>query len=540
MSALRRLTTWPILLLASAVLARALSSLLPLLLRQDHFAGDAAQHTWWMYRFADPTLFPNSLAADYFSQFFLSPAGYQLAIGTLCRFLDAQRVTEVLAIVLAVTAIVLAAAVGDRIGRRIGAAVALVVLGANHLELLVEGGFARSFGVVLLLAGMLCLLRRNWIATGGVVLASAAFYPPIVLTLAAPVAGVIGLGVWRERKLPRGFWWLVGLSAVAAGVLAASYLRPLPPEIGRPFKYAEMITMQEWQRGGRFRFFDKSPWVYYFHGTNSGLGYTVGRIAVASAVLLAAAVFIRRAVPLEAWALLAGCLTLWAAAHAFLFKLYFPDRYPMYGFPVFAVMAAAGIARELWPCCRRLAVRRVATGVVIAFTFFTVATSVRAGMIAYREPGKWLSADGYDAALAYLAKRPVRVQIASHPDDANAIPLRIRRNVLVNTESTLPIHDRYYAEMRRRTNDVFDLMYATDWPSIDRIARRDKIDYFLLDTRRLNDPDARPYLRPFLQGNRERIATGRKQGFALLSPPANRVAFTRGDVVVLRLNRGRP
>ena len=540
MNVMRRLTAWPVLLLALAVAARALSSLLPLLLRQDHFAGDAAQHTWWMYRFADPTLFPHNLAAEYFSQFFLSPIGYQYVVGTGCRFVDAQRVTEVLAIGLAGMAIGLTALIGDRVGRRLGAGVALVVLWANHVELLVEGGFARSFGVVLVLAGMLCLLRRNWLAVGGVVLASAAFYPPIVLTLAAPVGGVLASDLWRTRRLPNQFWWLVGLSAIAASLIAFSYLRPLPADIGRPFKYAQMVTMQEWQRGGRFRFFDKSPWVYYFHGTNSGLGLTVGRLSVAAVVLLAAVLFRRRAVPAEAWLLLAGCLALWAAAHAFLFRLYFPDRYPMYGFPVFAVLAAAGIARELRPYFAGRTFRCVAFGLVIGFTAFSIATSARAGVAAYREPGKWLSANGYDAALAYLAKRPTKIEIASHPDDANAIPLRIRRNVLVNTESTLPIHDRYYAEMRRRTNDSFDLLYATDWAAVDRIAARDKIDYFLLDTRRLKTPEDRPYLRPFLQGNRQRIAEAREKGFALLSPPPERISFSAGDVVVIRLNRGRP
>ncbi|MBC7785494.1 MAG: hypothetical protein H7144_16800, partial [Burkholderiales bacterium] len=90
----------------------------PMLIRDDLHAGDAAQHTWWLYRFADPELFPNDLAADYMSLLIYSPPAYQALFRVTAGLIDPQRMSESLAIALAVTSAVLAAAIGWRAGAR--------------------------------------------------------------------------------------------------------------------------------------------------------------------------------------------------------------------------------------------------------------------------------------------------------------------------------------------------------------------------------------------------------------------------------------
>ena len=54
------------------------------------------QHVWWTYRFADPSLFPSDLAADYFSRFTFAPPGYQLLARAFVPFVDAQVFSEIL------------------------------------------------------------------------------------------------------------------------------------------------------------------------------------------------------------------------------------------------------------------------------------------------------------------------------------------------------------------------------------------------------------------------------------------------------------
>src|SRR5690606_40444330 len=63
---------------AAAALTLLVAALLwagPALLRPDVFDGDAAHHVWWLYRYADPTLFPGDVMFDYFRT--SAPLGYR-------------------------------------------------------------------------------------------------------------------------------------------------------------------------------------------------------------------------------------------------------------------------------------------------------------------------------------------------------------------------------------------------------------------------------------------------------------------------------
>ena len=522
----------------AAALVRALAALLSYRLRDDLYTGDVCQHTWWMQRYRDASLFPHDLMAEYFSLPFLSPAGYRAIVGTAARVLDAQHIVETLAIVLALVAIALTAVLGHMIARRAGAAAALVVLWATHAEDLVGGGFPRSFGLVLVLAGMIALLRRWWAAFGGVVLACVLLYPPVLLNLFAPAATATVLAfVIRRMRPTRGFAVCVALSLAAAAVLASSYLRQPPPEIGRPFAPAEIQTMQEWRLHGRFMVLGYPP-VFGVDIPNGGIGWSTRQVALGLGGLVLTCVLARRAIPAEGWALLAGAIVLWAIACVVLFRLYFPDRYLMYACPVFGMLWAAGVVRELGELLNNRAVRVLLPIAAAVFVMVVLPIDIASGVTLYRQPGDGTTARGYSDALKFIRKLPKNAIIAAHPDDANAVPLRCRRSVLVNTECALPIHTAYYAEMKRRLNDSFDLLYAADWDAAKRIAWQDHIHYFLLDTRRLKFPDDfPPYLTPYRRENKRRIANAKSAGFALLSPPAGSVIFRSGDMVLIEFDK---
>ena len=363
-------------------------------------------------------------------------------------------------------------------------------------------------------------------------------YPPVVLGLAPPAAAVMAVE-WRRRR-PRGAVAFATHVLAAGGMLAVTYLRPYPLDIGPPFSGAQIATMPEWQTHGRFPYFVADWQVYYFNGPIAGLGVSPTLSLVAVVLLVLTVARWPRAIPLEGWALLVGSLALWALAHAVLLKLYFPSRYTLYTLPVFAIVWAAGVTKEMAQYSLPTTARRVGSAALIIAAAIAIAVDVRAGVAFARGPGSGSGAAGMEAAYAFVRRLPKKTLVAAHPDDADFVPLRTRRSVLVSTEIALPIHTQYYATMKQRTNDAFDLLYATDWPTIDRIAKRDKIDVFLLDQNRLLRPTERPYLRPFDRGNTGRIARAADQGFAMLSPPAGRVLFAKGDVLILKLNRGRP
>ncbi|HEX8324680.1 MAG TPA: hypothetical protein VF595_12300 [Tepidisphaeraceae bacterium] len=532
-----------LLLIATAVF-QSFCILIPQWLSEDLYAGDAAQHVWWMYRFADPALFPNDPIAAYYSLWAYSPPGYQALFRVLCVWgADPQRLAEAVAIVLALAAIGLTAALGACIGKKTGAVAAVAVYLVVHGERLVEGGFPRSFGLVLVLAGVLALYRRWWTALGLVFAISPLLYAPTVLNLAPVTAAVLAVGIWRYRRLPRGFWNLAALGSIGAIAVGLIYLRPLPAEVGPWFSASEARKMAEWRPSGRTAFF-RSPTSFYFTSQQSGLGLTRPQTIAAAVALLIGLAWRPRAVPLVAWALLAGALIAWAAAHLFLFKLYLPNRYTMYALPVFAMMWAAAFARQIKVVilARGGLAERLTRPIVLAglcvFCVFTLAAATRVAGAAMAVPpfGPRLTI-GQGPVLEYLRTLPADTRIAADPDDANSIPLFARRSVLANTETSVAFNKAYYLRIRERIRSAFDMLYATDWTTIDAVATREGATVFVLDRRRLTHPDERPYYEPFRSENRLRIDAGRGR-FALLDPPPGRVLMSNGEWVVLRVGEG--
>ena len=542
-----RVITVTLALLAIVQIARHYTAVV---VRDDLYAGDAAQHTWWLYRVADPDLFPNDLIARYMSLPVFSPPAYQ-AIFRLG--FDPQRTCESLAIMLAVTSLFLAWRLGHRIGGAPGGAGAIGVFILFALDRYCEGGFPRSFGLPLLLAGMLAIMGRRWIGVGAVFLLCALFYPPMVLNL-APVAGVVflfgffvrpasatSLGEPVERPW-KSYAAFVLLSLIAVGIIGAFYLKPMPLEIGPWFTYAEAKQMPEWSASGRTAFF-RAAKVFWYHSSTAGIGLRREYVAGALILLGLSIAFLPRSIRPEAALLLLFALMTWALAHLMLFTLYLPSRYTSYALPVFGVMWGAGVTgiiANTW--CARWKVRAPCVVTASACAIALLIVSVRASSDireSLLSPPNWNPPVGFEDALRVIATLPKDALIASHPDDANTIPLRARRSVLVNTEVSVAFNRVYYAEMRERLTASFAMLHGIDWTKIDMIADQYGVDYFVLNRARLTRPT--PYFEPFETINRQMCELGRAKGWAMLAPAEHRVVYSGGDVMILRVGKaGQP
>lgn len=532
---------WPILiLLILAAIVQTLAHLGPQLLRDDLYSGDAQQHVWWLYRFIDPTLFPNDLIQRYYSLPAYSTPGYQLVMRVMILVLDPQHAAETLAILIALASIGMAAWLGFRIGKKTGASAAVLGFILFHNELLLEGGYPRTFGLLLLLAGALAMCRRKWWVLGLIFAVSPVIYAPTVLNLAPAAAVVLAVGIVRHRRLPHGFVAMFVLGLVGVGLIAAIYLRPVPAEVGPWFSYKEARSLPEMRPGGRTAFFRKWD-ALYFKSPVSGIGLTPKQTIVAAVILLILFIWRPTAVPLTAWAILLAAVLMFLAAHALLFKLYLPSRYTSYAFPTFTMMAMAAYAREVKAILvdRHLPARpwfrSLAVGGACVCFFVTLATSATHAAAMLKLPAYGSSAAGYESALVFLRTLPKDAVIAAHPEDANAIPLRTQRSTLANSETSVAFNKAYYLQMRERIGVIFKMLYATDWPTIDTAADAYGVSVFVLDQSRLASPDDRPYFKPFRDENEKLIAAGRQTGFAMQNAPADRVLFRHGNWVVLRV-----
>ncbi len=508
--------------------------------RNDLFAGDAAQHIWWMQRFADPQLFPNDLIARYMSLAVFSPPAYQMLFRATSGWIEPQSMSELLAIVLAILSLGLAMMLGKRLGGHAGMFAAIIVVACFNLTTYTEGGFPRSFGLPLLIAGMLAIVSQRWVMTGGVFVLCALFYPPMILNL-APVAGVVWVwGVirrYRSHEKVDARWiaqmsGFVALGLAAVGIIAALYLKPMPAEIGSWYSVDEARQMPEWQANGRTAFFRPAK-IYWYHSSTTGIGLRKNHLAIGLIALGVTLGLFPRAIPIEAWLLLGFAIAMWALSHAMLFKLYLPSRYTSYALPVFAMMWAARLLQRVRITNRSIAFAPawalLALILIGAMTTRTVSTALSSSP-------KWDPPAGYFESLEAIRHLPKNALIASHPDDANGIPLLSARSVLVNTEVSVSFNRAYDAQMRASLIASFDMLYATDWRAIDRIADEFGVSYFLLNRDRLENPS--PYFEPHATRNAPLIARGLADGFAMLNPPTDRIASVSGRMVLLRVGTG--
>jgi hypothetical protein len=509
---------------------------------ESTFRGDAAQHVFWTYRYVDPVLFPGDLSATYFSQPHFASVGWRVLFKLLAPLIDPQALSESIAVLLVVPTLVFAGLIGRHVGGWLGAVVGLTLLVyLGHLELL-AGGFARSFALPIVLMGVWCVLDRRIGWFGVSLVLGAVFYAPTVLILSAFAACNWLLHAIIDRRLVpvalnpvgrRSWVTLLAGGLMAAGVIGASYLRPLPPEIGSHYTVDEARQMPEYQRGGRTAFF--RPWhIRFFHQAYAGMGLTTRNAAAFGVALALSLALFRRTVPIEMLALLLSSLAMFALAHLLLFKLYLPSRYTLYVFPVVATLWSAWLVGSMRG-------RRLRSMVGLLVGLMIVHHSL--GLVKRYMPTFWDDdpspehAIGKESAYVFARTLPIDTLIAAHPDDANDIPLRSRRMVLANTETTNAWHRGYYGVMAVRLADSFRLLYSDSWTDADAIADRHGVDLIWVNQRRFASPDAADYHPPFGETSRRLFDRG---NFVFKDPPASRIVFQQDDIRLVRVGTEQP
>jgi len=528
-------------LLAALAAFRAADDFLVPLLRPDVFTGDLCQHVWWTPRLADAALFPHDFVADFFSHPRLAPFGYKVIYRILVPFVDPQVIAETIPFVLTIAVVALAFAIGRVAGGTfLGGAVAVVLtLFWDPLLYAVHSGLERSFALPLVLLGTLALMTRRHVWIGAAMLLGAMVYPTVVPTLGFFAAVVFVRRWWSERRPPEQWRGTLGLSLAAVVVLLAVYGRPFPPEIGPRVTAAEARAMPEFSPAGRSKLFYGDPVAFYFLSGGAGIGFEPAGFVAVSLLMLASVLAYPGLIRVETWALAVTSFVLYAAAHAFMFALYLPNRYVKYSLPVVVLLWVAALASRLagvqWQPVERARawVGRwpwIGTGAVALVVLAYGVGTVQRVTAKLREPPNVAR----EAAYHFLATLPKDTLIAAHPHDADAVPLRTRRSVLASTETALPLLSGYYRRVAERLAAELVATYAVDFDEVDALYARFGARVFLVNRARYG-PGAQDYYAPFGDDLPRRMALGRARGFALLDPPVDRILFRQGDYTVVRL-----
>src|SRR5690349_555490 len=87
----------------------------PFIWRNDLFANDAAQHIFWLYRYADPELFQGDITARFFGLMASAPLGYRTLYALLAPHVDVLGAGEWLAAIELALSLLLAWAIGVQV-----------------------------------------------------------------------------------------------------------------------------------------------------------------------------------------------------------------------------------------------------------------------------------------------------------------------------------------------------------------------------------------------------------------------------------------
>ena len=139
-----------------------------------------------------------------------------------------------------------------------------------------------------------------------------------------------------------------------------------------------------------------------------------------------------------------------------------------------------------------------------------------------------------EAVYTFLKTLPKDTLVASHPNDADNIPLRANRSVLASMETSLALYTGYYGQMADRIAASLAAFHAYDYEVVDRLYGVYGADVFVVNLARYDEKKSL-YFKPFYVLTESQWNAGNRKGFILQDPEPERVLFRRGDFIVVRL-----
>jgi hypothetical protein len=523
---------------------------LPALMRPDVYSNDAAQHISWMYRFADTNLFANCPLREYFLDTF-APFGFRWLYAILARLIDVQIASELLPFPLAILTMLGAYSLGRGVtsGNEIGgvAGAATVLFGGlaglefNFMSP-IAGGLQRSFVLPILVYGAVGITQRRFLLMGAMLVAGALFYPPVCIVLGLFIVLVLTPDYLKRRVTLKKVACLGFCAVIAIGILLK--MQAQSSAYGPLLMLTEALNMPDFYPGGVFYtpIFFVNKIDYLVNAFPMGLP----AVAVWTAAVTTSALFLRRAIRREAWLILLSGFLLYGLSYMFLFRLYDPGRYTMYGLLLFHLMVVptvcvaiekrvgqqfgqSGIKRHL----ARMAHHQGLLAVFVV-TIVLAASSLVGYRYQRRQGG--MSGDIPDSVYKYLSTLPVDTCIAAHPADANYVPLRSQRCVVLVWDSLSVRQRDFRRKVFEQLGDLLSLMYARDKDEVRLLRGRVNSHIFLVNERRYTD-DYLAVVKPtdaVLADLRQRAAPDSR---ILLHPPARAILFRDGPVAVVDLDR---
>ncbi len=520
-------------------------AVVPYLNNPYRFEDDARQHIFWTYKYRDKELFQNDFLASFMSSPQFAPFGYKTLYWLAAQFIDPLLFSKIFSFLLfpffSIGIFLLGKEIRDEY-----VGILMAFLGLIYYEPVLAGSFQRSFSPILLVFFLYSVLRKKPWEVGIVLFLTTLFYPPIFLNciLLLPL-------LWREKKsfsmnlFRKSFVPLAILLFCAGAVLCAAYFLTTTSHCYGPLvKYEDAIRMPELWEHGRRPFFNKNPWIYYVGGlqctTRSGIGILSQPSLPALLILVCfIAVWKTGKIEIEKTAiwLIFSSLLLFVIAHCFLFELYLPVKYTSKTLPLAFIVIIATNIRRIYKVVQKSSIHVLFFQTFLKYSsVLLLITTVIPIVLAFTsrsyEPRKKL--------FDFVSGLPKNSLILCHPDLADDIPLICKRRVLMCSELLLPYFVGFYKEARKRTYDIFSVIYAHNQQQINKIVKKYNITHIIIrkrdyDPHLLRQPFV--YYVPFNHQIKNIVSQNSDSGFFLLNNGKLKPIFKWGGFVIYELSK---
>lgn len=455
---------------------------------------DWKQAVWQYWRYhIDGAFPPGNLVTDYV---FVThaPPFWWAPMALLSTFVTPTTAANILNIVAFLGACVSMYFVVRRVANHYVALVAAVFVPRMPIFFAISsGGYARSFGQFLILGFLALWLhgKRRWCLAW--LILQAGLYPSAVIPCA------LAFGVWtlatsfRDRAL-RPLLELAGTGLVVI-TLGLVFDWRAPAWWGDMMTEAEAWANPGMRRGGRSAWVPMTdPW-YLIKMTLTNPFRPNGPVPFPAltkwysqsaeylpmiGLVVAAAVYalVRRLkFPVQLLLLFGGAMAGYLLAREMAFQLYLPRRVLQHSY---AVLMLASTAILFHVVLTSLLPRRGGLAHALSALLLLVPTVVFAGPgfreHTYRSYAK-------DAPLyEWLQKNtPLDATFAGNFQIMDEVPLFAQRQVYMNWKLAHPFRAGYWAEVQRRTLEMYRAYYATDFNQVLDFADREGVDYLIVD-----------------------------------------------------------
>lgn len=463
---------------------------------------DVRTEIYWMQRFQDPELFRNDLLYEFASSGLWATKGFIFIYWVASYLIDPLTFSKLLPLLLITLTIFYLFQIGRVMRGQIEATMLVALFLVTLWEVRVPRGMPHSFVTPLLLAFLYYLMNRRFLAVALVVAAESLIYPSAMfISLGTFFCSILleyrGQNLAGRMKSWRSFAYML---VMVFTLLSPSYLFGEDAKIAKLVTRQEAQAMPEFRAGGKFPVFRGSLW----EDLTRGIGFEKKDTHLPIRLLTGAALFLfavssgrrLKTVPNAFWALLLAGMGLYLLAYFGFPKLYLPYRYQTYTIPIFLLVFVGTNIRQtgdlgLDHIRRRFNLQLSRSATLIVPAIFLIGFSLA---IHRNYPWSGAARCPFPDLIQYLETVPKDALIAGHPMDMDWVPTFAKRKVLVNEELAVPWQGKYYEEIRRRTEDLFEAYYSTSPEQIRLLKEKYGVEYLVvnrMDYVRVNDATLR-------------------------------------------------